>query len=1319
MRSATQKFLFVNNNNYRQLELPVIGNTTGAATTVASNVVRRGLVDRFRQIIGNYWYARGVDGKPDDTGFPYQSGNPVDDKSSMTWGEKRRYPFEIRLASTHSYTTYTNLPTTLKVTPITLIADSRFGPYPDCLTCWYRYLYGVDQLDPTTPIDKVFGFDPLRLQDVESVVQVNIPGVATPYYLKAAASLTMLVITEAGLPTTDRLAELGVDISYLSAGRNLVNAIRQAVMPLTTGSLAGGLSLSFDAKLFRDSYFENGIAADEKLEESIESNLDFELNASVQFRHNYTAKEYEKINNENISVFGYEAERLVNMYEYLYNSKSVVSAEIVKLRSQIDCFAENLKLFFRNPNVQKGGLTTRVIYVLAETVPLINKTYPFQDLMPYYSRIKFDLEETGPMGAALEETRNDGIVMRHMQENRGVYEANNYRTFKQTFAKAKKGSNYISKLIPETRDVTLKSWGFYEWMLKLGDRLSYGVPPVDQMPSDSIIINDSTKSALATRGVSTLAANYELAVKALHAKATDLVKFYSRDYVDLLKGKMPYREVVAYKIQKYGNLSVTSDVTSTATILGTTLYESLYGDNGVISTQQAQPIQEIWFFNTAKEDIINYVDTQIMSDKYYTYVVNSYVLSLDSDYYYTNATALKFPCNDVFTEFPFAAKGQPPTWLSQLSTAYLSLLRQNGGLTYSLAYDASLVDLASRSSLPFESSKHELKLMLMLNPNGCSQVGATAIYPTEILRMIALYGVDGTQTRLTNLFVSCLDGTLIAGGFRETVVAAILAKVTKYITDGCVTAKLLASCDRKTDDPCLATLTIGARQNAKYSLPEEYEAAISAKISAILSNETGDTIDISNLTPEQIEPVASIFIEILNTLYNTGALTVDPNTGENAAIVRDFFEQIETSGQIEVSDVIVLLSLLNADLGQMKSVMGSISAEINQFLQAFFDVSITVGADITADYNSNTLIYQSMMRFEKTDITCTPGQAVIQDKNIKITCECREETERCRISFLANVVTNPTIYEVPYYFASGRAVAELPTPPDVQFIPYKDVDNLVLINLNTMAGKYTTQFVPVVAADEEYINTLASSRGVGSDALFDFEGDPDVLFYEAFRIEEKPTSYTDFANGTYFKFDLPRNPARSITNRSAFRETTYETYSNAISREHTIAPNKKYYYIFRTIDINGNLSNPSKVFEIEMVNNGGAIFPIIRVVDFEIPKPYSYDFEMRRFLLLSVAPTQTEILQSVKEVSSQLGFVSARDVVRNFKLFNNSENSVWNKSFKIRLTALDTGRMLDINISPSTTIDDPSKFCGSGQSDSVLSVTAEDKDYGVSPISWP
>ena len=43
--------------------------------------------------------------------------------------------------------------------------------------------------------------------------------------------------------------------------------------------------------------------------------------------------------------------------------------------------------------------------------------------------------------------------------------------------------------------------------------------------------------------------------------------------------------------------------------------------------------------------------------------------------------------------------------------------------------------------------------------------------------------------------------------------------------------------------------------------------------------------------------------------------------------------------------------------------------------------------------------------------------------------------------------------------------------------------------------------------------------------------------------------------------------------------------ATAASKVDDIEPNKKYYYTFRAIDNHGNVSNPSSVYEIEMVKS--------------------------------------------------------------------------------------------------------------------------------------
>lgn len=657
-------------------------------------------------------------------------------------------------------------------------------------------------------------------------------------------------------------------------------------------------------------------------------------------------------------------------------------------------------------------------------------------------------------------------------------------------------------------------------------------------------------------------------------------------------------------------------------------------------------------------------------------------------------------------------------FITEMAKFYIDALRS--GLPYNFAYDISLANAARTYQFSCAPLTQELKLQLLINPNGCtntieSQSGLGGYQgqgnlPVEISRMITIMGIDATQQRLTELFVSCLDGTFVQNGFDETVINSIIQKFLSYIQKGCLTTRLICDCNDSSKDPCRVITSISTGRNVRYDTSSnfaEIDEQLTNRIQNLLSNKIGKNFEIENLTVGEINQIEQTFIDVLNILYSNNRTTIDPNSGASAAIIRDFFDQArqfnrttQTRG-FSGTDFIVLLALINSNgqFPRISSLYSRVVSQIGNIFRPLINVRVQPGSfEARPDYSTNSIMFSSILEFETKNVDCKPEDYPYlgDDSKIQQICECPppQNPKVCRTSFLANVVPNPIIYEVPFFYASGKAIAELPTPPDVQFIPYKDVDSTILINLNTMAGRYTTKFVPITGKDQEYISSLASSRGVAVDSLFDFEGDPDVQYYEAFRIDKHPMSYEDFQQATVFKFVNYREGLNRSRNVSVFRDIDIRAYSNGISQEHNIAPNKKYYYIFRTVDVNSNISNPSKVFELEMINNGGAIFPVIRVVDFAKPPATNDKVEMRRLLMMSPTRQQTDIYASTLELVENYGIRTAREAIRSLKLSTNVENPIWDKKFKIRFTSLDTGRMLDINVVPTIEIIDPVEKCG-------------------------
>ncbi len=60
-------------------------------------------------------------------------------------------------------------------------------------------------------------------------------------------------------------------------------------------------------------------------------------------------------------------------------------------------------------------------------------------------------------------------------------------------------------------------------------------------------------------------------------------------------------------------------------------------------------------------------------------------------------------------------------------------------------------------------------------------------------------------------------------------------------------------------------------------------------------------------------------------------------------------------------------------------------------------------------------------------------------------------------------------------------------------------------------------------------------------------------------------------------------------------------------------PNKKYYYTFKTIDYHGNISNPSPVYEVEIVDDNGASYFLMNTVNFEFKEPSNQQLQAKDY----------------------------------------------------------------------------------------------------------
>jgi len=250
--------------------------------------------------------------------------------------------------------------------------------------------------------------------------------------------------------------------------------------------------------------------------------------------------------------------------------------------------------------------------------------------------------------------------------------------------------------------------------------------------------------------------------------------------------------------------------------------------------------------------------------------------------------------------------------------------------------------------------------------------------------------------------------------------------------------------------------------------------------------------------------------------------------------------------------------------------------------------------------------------------------------------------------------TTPTIKIIQTkYFNKNVIVCDSPPVPlDVQFIPYFGINNKISFYMNNQVARQIADPIKIFNEDQQFIDIARRSQQKLTGPIL-FETDDTTTFFQILKLETKPSSYSDFKNA-------------SITNVALLSGSFSESYLE------TIQPNKYYYYTFRTVDVHNLISNPTAVYEIKLIDDAGAVYPEINVINEfgEIRKKEPY--KMLKKYLHIVPSIQQSYIDTEDESES------AKNIT-NVKL-GIADDTIWNKKFKIRLRSKAIGKLVDFNI---------------------------------------
>ena len=261
------------------------------------------------------------------------------------------------------------------------------------------------------------------------------------------------------------------------------------------------------------------------------------------------------------------------------------------------------------------------------------------------------------------------------------------------------------------------------------------------------------------------------------------------------------------------------------------------------------------------------------------------------------------------------------------------------------------------------------------------------------------------------------------------------------------------------------------------------------------------------------------------------------------------------------------------------------------------------------------------------------------------------------------------------------AVADRPPLyPNVDIIPFKNDQNRVLFNLSANCGEYLAP--PVLLEDDDNLQfyTVAVTQGLQSvqnvsyqdvaslnfslardlsDAeMIRFRSDDPASTFEVFRIDRYPRTIQDF-RGNKLRKDF--------------------THSDNFSFVDGITPNKKYYYIFRTEDVHGHVSNPSHIYEVELITFNESVRLSVKIVEPE-------DIANKKKMLRQSTRQARQFVSIKPNISQKTLQLPAsgefQDLVNasTDAIFGEPEvNKLWGKKFKLRIRSKNTGKEVDVN----------------------------------------
>ena len=262
-----------------------------------------------------------------------------------------------------------------------------------------------------------------------------------------------------------------------------------------------------------------------------------------------------------------------------------------------------------------------------------------------------------------------------------------------------------------------------------------------------------------------------------------------------------------------------------------------------------------------------------------------------------------------------------------------------------------------------------------------------------------------------------------------------------------------------------------------------------------------------------------------------------------------------------------------------------------------------------------------------------------------------------------DVYNEPEVHviETPYFEQSISIVDRPPMFPQVDVVPFFQNSDRIGFRLTPTYGSVVELPVKILQSDEQIIQKMQNNsprlpdeQEVSSRPVH-YAGDSQPTKYQVLIMDQEPSSYSDFSVANVIDIE-----ARS---GSGYIELELES-------------NKLYYITFRAIDLQG-ISNPSAVYTLQLNSHVDGVFVQFDQYDMrprDLVEPITFE------RVIKVDPSPEQIFVDYSQHMMNDNFYESAPLVTELSL-GASSDSIWEKSYKLRLTSRTTGKSIDLNMS--------------------------------------